>query len=219
MQNLKAYKPVIASYGGYAASGGYWISSNTDYIITDNTTLTGSIGVFSIVPNIGGGLDKTLHIKSASVSSHKHSDMMQGMRKLDDAEVAYMQKMVENIYTEFTSLVSRGRKMPVEQVDEIGQGRVWTGRDALAIGLADAKGSLMDAINYAAASVGLEKYQIMVVPEKKSMFEQMMSQFSGNSGDEDQIAVRTGIKQVDQVLGILDDPQMMYARMPYIYEF
>ena len=219
MQNLKAYKPVIASYGGYAASGGYWISSNTDYIITDNTTLTGSIGVFSIVPNIGGGLDKTLHIKSASVSSHKHSDMMQGMRKLDDAEVAYMQKMVENIYTEFTSLVSRGRKMPVEQVDEIGQGRVWTGRDALAIGLADAKGSLMDAINYAAASVGLEKYQIMVVPEKKSMFEQMMSQFSGNSGDEDQIAVHTGIKQVDQVLGILDDPQMMYARMPYIYEF
>ena len=104
-------------------------------------------------------------------------------------------------------------------VDEIGQGRVWTGRDALTIGLADAKGSLMDAINYAAASVGLEKYQIMVVPEKKTMFEQMMSQFIGNTGDEDQIAVRTGIKQVDQVLGILDDPQMMYARMPYIYEF
>jgi len=218
MLNAKAYKPVIASYGGYAASGGYWISSNADYIITDNTTLTGSIGVFSLVPNIGGGLDKTLHVKTASVGSHKHSDMMGGMRKLDDAEVAYMQKMVENIYTEFTSLVSRGRRMPVEQVDEIGQGRVWTGRDALTIGLADAKGSLMDAINYAAAKVGLEKYKITVVPEQKSMFEQMMSQFSGNN-EEDGIAIKTGIKQVDQFLDVLDDPQMMYARMPYVYEF
>lgn len=219
MLNLKEYKPVIASYGGYAASGGYWISSNADYIITDNTCLTGSIGVFSLVPNIGGGLDKTLHIKTGSVGSNKHSDMMNGMRKLDDAEVAYMQKMVEKIYTEFTSLVSRGRHMPVEQVDEIGQGRVWTGRDALAIGLADQKGSLMDAINYAAAAVGLENYNIMVAPEKKSMFEQVMSQFTGANEDENIISAKTGVKQVDQLLDILDDPQMVYARMPYVYEF
>ena len=218
MQNLKEYKPVIASYGGYAASGGYWISSNADYIITDNTCLTGSIGVFSLVPNIGGGLEKTLYIKTGSVGSNKHTDMMNGMRKLDDAEVAYMQKMVEKSYTEFTSLVSRGRKMPVEQVDEIGQGRVWTGRDALAIGLADQKGSLMDAISYAAKVAGLEKYNLMVVPEHKSRFEQLMSQISGGD-DEGDIAIKTGVKQVDQLLGILDDPQMIYARMPYIYEF
>lgn len=218
MQNLKQYKPVIASYGGYAASGGYWISSNADYIITDYTCLTGSIGVFSLVPNIGGGLEKTLYIKTGNVSSNKHSDMMNGMRKLDDAEVAYMQKMVEHIYTEFTSLVSRGRHMTVEQVDEIGQGRVWTGRDALAIGLADQKGSLMDAINYAAAVAGLEKYNLLVVPEHKSMFQQMMSQMMGGD-DEDGITVKTGVKQVDQLLNILDDPQMIYARMPYFYEF
>lgn len=218
MLNLKQYKPVIASYGGYAASGGYWISSNADYIITDNTCLTGSIGVFSLVPNIGGGLEKTLYIKTGNVSSNKHSDMMNGMRKLDDAEVAYMQKMVEHIYTEFTSLVSRGRHMTVEQVDEIGQGRVWTGRDALAIGLADQKGSLMDAINYAAQVAGLEKYNLLVVPEHKSMFQQMMSQMLGGD-DEDEITVKTGVKQVDQLLDILDDPQMIYARMPYFYEF
>ena len=211
MLNLKQYKPVIASYGGYAASGGYWISSNADYIITDNTCLTGSIGVFSLVPNIGGGLDKTLHIKTASVGSNKHTDMMNGMRKLDDAEVAYMQKMVENIYTAFTSLVSRGRNMSVEQVDEIGQGRVWTGRDALTIGLADQKGSLMDAINYAASVAGLEKYNLMVVPEHKSMFAQMMSQMMGGD-EEDDIAIKTGVKQIDQLLDILDDPQMIYAR-------
>lgn len=218
MLNLKQYKPVIASYGGYAASGGYWISSNADYIITDNTCLTGSIGVFSLVPNIGGGLDKTLHIKTASVGSNKHTDMMNGMRKLDDAEVAYMQKMVENIYTAFTALVSRGRNMSVEQVDEIGQGRVWTGRDALTIGLADQKGSLMDAINYAASVAGLEKYNLMVVPEHKSMFAQMMSQMMGGD-EEDDIAIKTGVKQIDQLLDILDDPQMIYARMPYFYEF
>ena len=218
MQNLKQYKPVIASYGGYAASGGYWISSNADYIITDYTCLTGSIGVFSLVPNIGGGLEKTLYIKTGNVSSNKHSDMMNGMRKLDDAEVAYMQKMVEHIYTEFTSLVSRGRHMTVEQVDEIGQGRVWTGRDALAIGLADQKGSLMDAINYAAAVAGLEKYNLLVVPEHKSMFQQMMSQMMGGD-DEDGITVKTGVKQVDQLLDIRDDPQRIYARMPYFYEF
>jgi protease-4 len=129
-----------------------------------------------------------------------------------------MQKMVENIYTAFTSLVSRGRNMSVEQVDEIGQGRVWTGRDALTIGLADQKGSLMDAINYAASVAGLEKYNLMVVPEHKSMFAQMMSQMMGGD-EEDDIAIKTGVKQIDQLLDILDDPQMIYARMPYFYEF
>ena len=217
MLNLKAVKPVIASYGDYAASGGYWISSNTDYIFTDKTTLTGSIGVFSLIPNIGGGLSKTLHVNTASVGSHKHSDMMGGMRKLDDDEVEYMQKMIEKIYTEFTGLVSRGRNMTPDQVDEIGQGRVWSGRDALNIGLADAKGGLTDAIAYAAAAAGLDSYKLVVMPEKKSMFEQMMSQFSGDNSED--ISIKTGIKEIDQLLNVLDDPQMLYARMPYNYEF
>ena len=215
--NLKAVKPVIASYGDYAASGGYWISSNADHIFTDKTTLTGSIGVFSLVPNIGGGLDKTLHIKTGSVGSNKHSDMMTGMRKLDDAEVAYMQKMVERIYTEFTSLVSRGRNMTVEQVDEIGQGRVWTGRDALNIGLADEKGGLMDAIAYAAATANLDNYNLMVVPAKKSMVEQLLSQVKGS--DDEGVFIKTGVQQVNQLFEVLDDPQMVYARIPYIYDF
>ena len=216
--NLKAVKPVIASYGDYAASGGYWISANADRIFTDKTTLTGSIGVFSLVPNIGGGLDKTLHIKTGSVGSNKHSDMMSGMRKLDDAEVAYMQKMVENIYTGFISLVSEGRNMSVEEVDEIAQGRVWTGRDALTIGLADEKGSLTDAIAYAAAVAGLERYRLVVVPGQKSPLEQLRDQLMGGSSN-DGVDIRTGIRQVDQLLDILDDPKMVYARMPYIYEF
>jgi protease-4 len=217
MQNLKAVKPVIASYGGYAASGGYWISSNADYIFTDYTTLTGSIGVFSLVPNIGGGLEKTLHVNTASVGSNKHSSMMSGMRKLDDAEVAYMQKMIEKIYDQFTGLVSRGRNMTQEQVDEIAQGRVWSGRDALGIGLCDAKGGLVDAIAYAAAAANLDNYKLVVVPEQKSMFAQMMSQMMGDDGED--ISIKTGIKEVDHILGILDDPQMLYARMPYDYEF
>jgi len=125
--------------------------------------------------------------------------------------------MIEKIYTEFTGLVSRGRNMTPEQVDEIGQGRVWSGRDALTIGLADAKGGLTDAIAYAAAAAGLDNYKLIVVPEQKSMFEQMMAQFTG--GNSEDISIKTGIKAVDQLLNVFDDPQMLYARMPYEYEF
>jgi protease-4 len=218
MLNLKAVKPVIASYGDYAASGGYWISSNTDYIFTDNTTLTGSIGVFSLVPNIGGGLEKTLHVNTAQVGSNKHSSMMSGMKKLDDAEVEYMQKMIEKIYDQFTGLVARGRNMTQEQVDEIAQGRVWAGSDALNIGLVDKKGGLMDAIAYAAAAANLENYKLIVVPEQKSKFQMMMSQMNGGN-DNDGVSIKTGVKEIDQLLRTLDDPQMLYARMPYDYEF
>ena len=218
MLNLKAVKPVIASYGDYAASGGYWISANADYIFTDKNTLTGSIGVFSLVPNFGGGLDKTLHVKVAGVGSNKHADMMSGMRKLDDAEVEYMQKMVENIYTEFMGLVSRGRHMTVEQVDDIAQGRVWTGRDALTIGLADARGGLTDAIEYAAKVAGLERYQIIESPQPQTIMEQIMTQLMGG-GDEISVGFNTDFGSMNPMLDLLDDPNMVYARMPYVYSF
>lgn len=210
--NLKATKPVIASYGGYAASGGYWISANADYIFTNNTTLTGSIGVFSMIPNIGGGLEKTLKINNGSVSSNKHSDMFSSMRKLDDAEVAYMEKMVEKVYTNFTELVAEGRHMPVEKVDEIAQGRVWTGRDALQIGLADEKGGLLDAINYASAAAGIDNYKLVCVPMPMSLMEKIISKLSGF--DEE---INTSISE--KLLKLFDDPKMLYARMPYQYEF
>ena len=134
---LRENVPVIASYGDYAASGGYWISANCDYIFSNATTLTGSIGVFSMIPDIGGTIKNKLHVTVTPVKSNEHADMLGMMRPLTPNEEAYMQASVERIYTKFTSIVAEGRDMTVEAVDEIAQGRVWTGAEALEIGLVD----------------------------------------------------------------------------------
>ncbi len=164
---LQAAKPVIASYGEYAASGGYWISTGTDRIFTDRTTLTGSIGCFSLVPNLGGAIRSKLKVNFATVNSSDHSDMMSGMRHLDDSEVAYLQSQVEYIYDRFTTLVSDGRGISKDSVDVLGQGRVWAGSDALGIGLVDEIGGLNEAIAYAAQTAGLTSYGVVEYPEIK----------------------------------------------------
>ena len=144
MELLRECKPVIASYGDYAASGGYWISAESDKIFCDNTTLTGSIGVFAMIPNLGDAARKTLKVNIQSVQSHKHSDMGT-MRSLDAAEKDYLQNSIEDVYDNFLTIVSNGRNMTKEAVDEIAQGRVWCGCDAFGVGLADEKGGLVDA--------------------------------------------------------------------------
>ena len=108
---MKGVKPIIASYGDYAASGGYWISANCDKIFANPTTLTGSIGVFSMIPDLGGVARKLAHVNIVSVTSNKHSDMYSMTRALDNAERAYMQKSVENVYSKFVNIVSTGRDL------------------------------------------------------------------------------------------------------------
>ena len=130
---LQERVPVIASYGDYAASGGYWISANCDKIYSDATTLTGSIGVFSMIPDIGGTVKNKLHVNITSVNSNEHADMLGMFRALTPKELDYMQASVEKIYGKFTEIVSEGRDMPVARVDELAQGRVWTGAEALEI--------------------------------------------------------------------------------------
>ena len=146
-------KPVVASYGGYAASGGYWISGGCRYIFSNKTTLTGSIGVFSMVPDLGKVINKA-KVNIVPVNSNKHSDMLQGLRPLDNAETAYMQKSVEEIYDTFTSIVAEGRSKSTDYIDSIAQGRVWTGSDALEIGLVDGIGTLKDAVLMAGSLSG-----------------------------------------------------------------
>ena len=170
--------PVIASYGDYAASGGYWISANCDKIYSNAATLTGSIGVFSMIPDISGTLKDKIHVNITPVNSNRHSDMYGMMRPLDKAEFDYMQASVENIYDEFTSLVAEGRDMTVEAVDAIAQGRVWTGSDALGIGLVDEIGTIEDAILYAALSVdgvqSLNDVQIAEYPKPQTTMEMLL---------------------------------------------
>ncbi len=194
LELLRAEKPVIASYGDYAASGGYWISAQSDFIFSDESTITGSIGVFGMVPSVGDAIRKNVKVNIESVGSSSHSDMMNGMRKLDENEVAYVQKQIEKIYDDFTSLVADGRGISKDSVDAIGQGRVWTGADALNIGLVDTLGGLYDAINYAAARVGLSKadYQLSRYPVAKEV--SLFKMLSGNTPDDPEENLTTRVE-------------------------
>ena len=172
---LKKDKPVIASYGAYAASGGYLISAGADRIIADNASITGSIGVFGMSVGYGEALKKKLHINTFAVGTNDHSDMGTGLRTLNGEELVWHQKSVDKIYDDFISTVSVGRGMDKEAVDAIAQGRVWSGKDALSIGLVDERGTLLDAIHCAAEAAGLKKYRIEAYPEKKKLLEKLMS--------------------------------------------
>lgn len=183
---LKEVKPLIASYGGYAASGGYWISNNADKIFTDALTLTGSIGVFGLVPDFSKTAKDVAHVGVVSVNSNKHSDMFGTMRPLDGAEQAYMQRSIEEIYERFTATVAQGRGMEQSAVDAIGQGRVWTGAAALGIGLVDEIGTLEDAIRYAAVCAGdseLANWNIKGYPKPLTLSEQLMMSLNGGEHD------------------------------------
>ena len=182
---LKAEKPVVASYGAYAASGGYLISAACDRIFVDNTTLTGSIGVFGMVPALGGAIKKVLKVNVVNIGTSPHSGMGTGMQPLTEEEKAKYQESIEDIYDDFVTVVAEGRDMEKTAVDDIAQGRVWSGKDALTIGLADEKGTLLDAIDYAASLVKLDKYRISTIPEKKSFLDNIRELKNGESDDYD----------------------------------
>ena len=214
---LRENVPVIASYGDYAASGGYWISANCDYIFSNATTLTGSIGVFSMIPDIGGTIKNKLHVTVTPVKSNDHADMLGMMRPLTPNEEAYMQASVERIYTKFTSIVAEGRDMTVEAVDEIAQGRVWTGAEALEIGLVDQIGTLEDAIEYAAMSIegvtSVEDVQIAAYPKPQTTLEMLLEAFGGTES----AFAGTPLESVEQAFLSWDASQAgkVYARIPY----
>lgn len=185
LQLLKEKKPLIASYGNYAASGGYWISAGCDYIFSDATTLTGSIGVFSLIPDFGKTVKELAHVNVTSINSNKHSDMYSGMRALDKDEIAYQQKSVEHIYDEFTGIVAEGRDLRKTYVDSIAQGRVWTGADAIKIGLVDEIGgleaALLKAANTVDGSESLDNFYIVSYPAAQTTWEALLATFQGQS--------------------------------------
>ena len=195
--------PVIASYGEMAASGGYWISNNCTKIFSDATTLTGSIGVFGMVPDLSKTIKDFAHIGLYSAKSHKHADMMRLTRPFDQTEYAYMLKSIESIYDKFTTIVAEGRGMEKSRVDEIGQGRVWTGADALTIGLVDEIGTLEDAINYAASAIEAQDYCVLEYPKPLTEMEMFMANF-GQSQEHDYV----------RIFQSMTKPQVL-ARMPY----
>ena len=209
--------PVIASYGDYAASGGYWISAGCDKIYSNATTLTGSIGVFSMIPDISGTLKDKVHINITPVNSNSHADMYGMMRPLDKAELDYMQASVENIYEKFTGLVAEGRGMTVENVDAIAQGRVWTGAEALEIGLVDEIGTIEDAMINAAMSIDevscLEDVQVQAYPKPMTALESLLEAFGGSES----IFADTPLENVEEAFKDWNASESgkVYARIPY----
>ena len=217
---LQERVPVIASFGNYAASGGYWISACCDKIYTDATTLTGSIGVFSIIPDFSGTLNKKLHVNVTPVNSNKHADMYNCLRPLTKAETAYMQTTVESVYQRFTSIVAEGRDMTIEQVENLAQGRVWTGAEAVENGLADEIGNIEDALLYAALSIDdvsdLEDVQVVEYPKPLTTLETLMESLNGSAPA---VLTGTAFENIEAAFSGINATETgkTYARLPYEY--
>jgi protease-4 len=175
----KAGKKVIVSMGNVAASGGYYISCNADKIFAEPNTITGSIGVFSIVPDFSTFFKNKLGITFDRISTSPYADAPSVTRAMTENEKKIIQGEVDNIYQDFLGRVADGRHMKIADVDSIAQGRVWTGARALKIGLVDSIGGLEDAIKFAAKSVDLKEYKLKKYPEPESMIEYFINKYSG----------------------------------------
>ena len=177
--------PVVVSMGDYAASGGYYISCNADYIYAEPTTLTGSIGIFGTVPNINKLREKIgLDIDGVSTNKHSALNVNAIYRGMNPQETALMQNMVERGYDLFTRRCADGRDMSQDEIKKIGEGRVWLGKDALEIGLVDSLGNINDAINKAVKMAQLGEYQLVSYPEKKDPFEEILKMFDSTTPEE-----------------------------------
>jgi len=178
LELCQAVKPVIVSMGDVAASGGYWISCASEKILADPTTLTGSIGVFGVIPDFGDFMENKIGITYDRVGTNDNSGFPSVVRPLTGYEKQVLQNKVENVYDLFLARVSNNRGMSKEEVDKIGEGRVWSGVDALKLGLIDEFGGLYDAIDLAAEISGLEEYRLLELPVLKDPVEQLLEELS-----------------------------------------
>lgn len=214
-------KPLVASYGNYAASGGYWISAGVQKIYSDATCLTGSIGVFSMIPEFSKTAGK-VGVNMVTVGSNKHSDMYSLMRPFDAEETASLQAYVEDIYGRFVGLVAEGRSLETQAVDDMAQGRVWVGTDAIGLGLVDEIGGLREAVDYAASLAGYvnkSDYRVVAYPAQPSQTEQLLDMISGKK-EAPSILEGTPFEALGKTLHGLreNQPTQVYARLPYDIE-
>jgi protease-4 len=170
-------KPVVVSMGDVAASGGYYISCNANAIFADSNTITGSIGVFSIIPDISSFMKNKLGVTFDRVKTGEFADGPSLTRPMNDFEKNIMQSQVERVYTDFKNRVASGRNKSIEYVDSIAQGRVWTGSRAKQLGLVDQLGGLQEAIAEAVKLAKVKEYRIKKYPESKSFIDQILNQY------------------------------------------
>ncbi len=225
LQLLKAEKPVVVSMGGYAASGGYYISCGASKIIAEPTTLTGSIGIFGMMPEAEELLTEKAGLHFDVVKTNKHADFgaesVMGLlaRPFNADEAALMQGMIERGYDLFTRRVAEGRGLTQDSVDVIGQGRVWTGEQAIELGLVDQLGNLDDAIAEAAKLAELDKYSVDEYPAEKPWIEKLMDK-GGDSYFDARLRSTLGnaypfAMMLQQMISANSVQQRIFARMPY----
>ena len=202
---IKEKKPVVVSMGGMAASGGYWISSSANYIFAEPTTITGSIGIFGLIPNLSGLVTDKLGVTFDGVTTNKYTDYETDLvlGKDNDETMKFMQTYVDRGYQSFLDIVSEGRKMKPEQVDSIAQGRVWLASDALKIKLVDQLGSLDDAEKKAAELAKLNEYHTTTYPSMGSWMDQFLPKENKGTYLDSQFQ-----KELKAMLGDLYEPLM-----------
>lgn len=210
--------PFVVSMGNLAASGGYWISTNADYIFAQPTTITGSIGVFGIIPNFKKLFNNKLGITFDEAMTNENADFIDVMKPMSDFQKEKLNGEIEEIYNDFTNLVATTRNLDVNYVNEIGRGRVWLGVDALDLGLVDQLGGLEDAVAYAAEQAGLgDEYRLSEYPKQKDFFEQLIGEIMGNAkarAIESELGAFTIYYNQYQNIRSMEGIQ---ARLPFVY--
>ena len=183
LKMFKTKKPIVVSMGNYAASGGYYIASIADKIIAQPNTITGSIGIFGMIPNIRKALNEKVGVTFDEVKTATHANFFNLVNDWDELETSKVQKHVENGYNIFLNRVAFGRKMDTAAVNKIARGRVWTGQDALKIGLVDELGGLETAIKEIKILTKLQKAEIVECPKNKTITESILEDLMGNKDD------------------------------------
>ncbi len=213
---LNKKKPLVVSMGNVAASGGYWIAADADSIFAEPTTITGSIGVFGLVPDFSGFFANKTGITFDRVVTGPYADIMSGVRPMRADEEAIIQASVNRVYDDFISLVATGRRLGADSVQAMAQGRVYTGRQALGLGLVDRLGTEEDALACASRLAKVKDYKIRRMPTPKDPFEDILNKWSGKEAK----------SQIEKNLGVLYAPvqtasqalrsQGILARMEYV---
>ena len=171
--------PIIASFGDYAASGGYYIAASADKIVSHPKTLTGSIGVFSMFPNFKEAMEEKLGIRVDTIKTSPHAIIAHPLLDMNTSEEAALQRFTDNMYATFLDRVAQGRDKTIAEVDSVGQGRVWTGQRAVQKGLVDELGGLDRAIEIAAEMADVSEYKIVEYPRiEKEFWEEILSEFN-----------------------------------------
>lgn len=217
----EAGKPVVASMSDLAASGGYYISCAADHILAQPNTITGSIGVFGVLPSFGKLTKERIGLDFDGVKLHEHADALNGHTPVQGDALAAINESVTKVYDAFIARVAEGRDMTVESVNEVARGRVWTGQDAMDIGLVDGMGNLQDAVAIAADLAGINGPELVELPEAVDPFEQFIEDFAGVQAAV-AIAVAAGLDG-DLVAPLLEVESLVHAvpqdriqaRLPY----